>query len=181
MIALGLDHFSQYFVDEKHNYTWTGGTVDLLANMLWILALGGLGTCGYLGTSLMSESRRIMARISSLPNTALPNTAGMDGSATPIVSEIDLTDANLITTRVVIGILFSFILCLPAYKGNLHAIIMGATGGASDDVSNPQNLAKDFALTLLPFILGFSTTLVLTVMERFVTAIGSLFGITPSR
>jgi hypothetical protein len=33
------------------------------------------------------------------------------------------------------------------------------------------------AMTLLPFVFGFSTTLVLGVMERFMAAIRAIFGI----
>src|SRR5258705_5290004 len=53
--------------------------------------------------------------------------------ATSDAAEIDLTDVNLITTRIVVGILFSFILALPVYQYHsyLHKLIMGAEGGAS--------------------------------------------------
>jgi len=186
IIALFGDSWSRYLIDEKGDFTFLGTTLDFAANLTWILALGGLGTCGYLGTSLMAESRRAATSATGAPPAALSSPAISDNSAgTPpsvhlissTISEIDLTDANLIVTRIVVGLLFSFMLGYPVYQLSgqhpLQTLILGK--------GNDQNLLKIVGQILLPFILGFSTTLVLGIMERFVTAAGSLFGITTPR
>jgi hypothetical protein len=173
--SLILDSSARYLHDEANNATKLGTFLDLAANMLWLIALGGLGTCGYLGTRLMMESRRAGA-------IAPPESGQAENPehlAIPDSAEIDLTDVNLITTRIVVGILFSFILALPVYQYHsyLHKLIMGAEGVGS---GSGTDILQDMGLTLLPFVLGFSTSLVLGIMERFVSAIGSLFGISSS-
>lgn len=164
--ALMLDSSTRY-LHEGEFMTPLGAFLDLVANMVWIIALGGLGACGYLGTRLMIEARRT-------PLVPSGEAGGSDaGNELKDIQEIDLTDVNLITTRIVVGILFSFMLGLPVYQyhGYLHKLIV-----AHAPTDNAE-LLQDMGLTLLPFILGFSTTLVLNIMERFVSAVGSLFGI----
>jgi hypothetical protein len=188
IIALFADSCSRFLVDEKGNFTFFGTTLDFAANLTWILALGGLGTCGYLSTSLIAESRRAATSATGAPPAALSSSAisssdNLAGTQSPVhpisstISEIDLTDANLIVTRIVVGLLFSFMLGYPVYQLSgqhpLQTLILGKAGD--------QNLLEIVGEILLPFILGFSTTLVLGIMERFVTAAGSLFGITTPR
>jgi hypothetical protein len=174
--ALMLDSTTRYLVDEKtHSPTGFGIELDFASNLLWILALGGLGTCGYLGTSLMTESRRLAASgaLDMKPAQGRPDTLPAGSPATPaaapVTVEIDLADANLLTTRVIVGIVFSFTLSLPVYQTqeSLHNLLI-----PPPDV----NLANMIGSILLPFILGFSTTLVMGIMERFITAAGQLFG-----
>jgi hypothetical protein len=175
--ALMLDSTTRYLVDEHHAATVLGTQLDFASNLLWILALGGLGTCGYLGTSLMTESRRLAAGGILDPKPPPGRTESQAASApstpapAPINVEIDLADANLLTTRVIVGIVFSFTLSLPVYQTqeSLHNLII-----PPPDV----NLANLIGSILLPFILGFSTTLVMGIMERFITAAGQLFGFT---
>jgi hypothetical protein len=198
IVALFADSCTRYFtevIDEVVNFTFLGTILDFTANLAWILALGGLGTCGYLGTSLMAESRRVAtplpspspttstspATSNSPAITASDHSAGSQSSAHPITStiaEIDLTDANLVVTRIVVGLLFSFMLGYPVYQLSGHPLHTLISPERSDE---NQNLIKIVGEILLPFILGFSTTLVLGIMERFVTAAGTLFGITTAR
>jgi hypothetical protein len=194
IIALFADSCTRYLLDKQGNLNFVGTILDFAANLAWILALGGLGTCGYLGTSLMAESRRVATLPASpSPTTSIsPATSTSPAISTPdhstspqssahlitsTIAEIDLTDANLIVTRIVVGLLFSFMLGYPVYQLSeqhpLHTLILGK--------GSDQNLIKIVGEILLPFILGFSTTLVLGIMERFVTAAGSLFGITTPR
>lgn len=170
--SLILDSSVRYLHDESNNATQLGVFLDLASNMLWLIALGGLGTCGYLGTRLMIEGRRT----ATVTTTESSEDKKAEHAVVPDNAEIDLTDVNLITTRIVVGILFSFILALPVYQYHsyLHKLISGAAEVSS---TNNSDILQNMGLTLLPFVLGFSTSLVLGIMERFVSAIGSLFGI----
>jgi len=180
IFSLFVDSSTRYLVNGTQ-LTFLGTIIDFAANLGWILALGGLGTCGYLGTSLMAESRRaaMLSTATSPPAPTSDQSTAPQPTApviAPNIAEIDLTDANLIVTRIVVGILFAFILGYPVYQLNtpavLHTLILGSSG------TNGTNLATSVGLIILPFILGFSTTLVLGIMERFVTGAGSVFGLT---
>jgi hypothetical protein len=169
IMALMLDSYTRYMHTDNFASTALGTQADFAANLLWILALGGLGTCGYLGTSLMADSQREVARDAQEQKQAQAQTRAEPG-ATPSGIEIDLADASLLTTRVIVGIVFAFTLGLPIYQaqGSLHKLIIP-----------PKELTlADIGCVLLPFILGFSTTLVLGIMERFITAAAQLFGFT---
>jgi hypothetical protein len=179
--ALLLDSFTRYMTTQQGGLTLFGTTLDFVANLVWILTLGGLGTCGYLGTALMTESRRLASHTTSPPDHVDQSASGPTAFS-GMAAEIDLTDANLITTRIVVGILFAFILGYPVYHDKLHELILGLHQSGAENgqggTGSSGNLAVDLAVILLPFILGFSTTLVLGVMERFVATVGSLFGLT---
>jgi hypothetical protein len=172
IFSLILDSSTRYMLDAAGNSTALGTGVDLASNMLWILSLGGLGTCGFLGTSLIAESKRVKASPPS-PVTQTSRRSAPHNRSTIDIKEIDLTDGNSIVTRIVVGILFAFMFGLPAYQSSncLHNLILGTS------LSSKTGFASQFALTLVPFVLGFSTTLVLGIMERFIAAIGSLFGV----
>ncbi len=135
--------------------------------ILWTLALGGLGACAFLGTTMISENARM--------NGLLP--AG-DGSAKSPETDFDLTDRDLIWTRIVVGILFAFLLGIPLSAGSLKFVVAQIATGDITTVRVNADLVQTMALTLLPFVIGFSTTLVLGVMDRFVTAIRTVFGMT---
>jgi hypothetical protein len=156
--------------------TWLFTSLDFLATLLWVFALGGLGTCGYLGTTLMAENRRLMANVIRMSDQTR-DPAGSDNALSATTANIDLADVNMITTRIVVGILFAFIFGVPVYqfKVSLHDVIMGR--GLKSDL--PSDFIEYLVYWWLPFIIGFSTSLVLGVMERLVASVGTLFGLTP--
>jgi hypothetical protein len=187
IVSLFITSSSRYFID-GNQLSPLGTLIDFTGTLMWVLALGGLGAFGYLGTSLMAESRRVAMGSMATPPAAA--TSGQSGVAqppvpviTPNIAEIDLTDANLIVTRIVVGMVFSFILGFPVFvfSGDygvsiLHMLILGKIVVAGTDIK--PGLATIIGLLLVPFVLGFSTTLVLGIMDRFVTAAGNLFGFT---
>lgn len=136
------------------------------AVVLWTLALGGLGACAFLGTTMMNETARM--------NKALQ--ARADGASASGV-DFDLTDQNLIGTRIIVGILFALLLGIPLAAGSLSYAI--------DQIADTQSVAQfkfdaaliqTIGLTLLPFVIGFSTPVVLGVMDRLVAAVRTIFG-----
>ncbi len=150
--------------------------VSSIANIFWILALGGLGSCAFLGTTLISENAR-------LNTTSVLTTQSPSGGQ--ISSEFDLTDRNLILTRIVIGILFAFLLGLSLSSGSLKFIVGQVVEGnafsqsaSANTLKSAQEYAAILGLTLLPFVVGFSTTLILGIMDRFVSSIRTIFGFT---
>jgi hypothetical protein len=170
-------------------FTLLGGLIDFTCNITWIFCLGALGACGYLGTSLIAESRRLATSagpatsgpINTPPQPTAPQSSGsFEIPRTAWAVELDLTDVNLVTTRIIVGMLFSFLIGLPLYTGSLHDIVGKLSSNSAADEQWADKL-KTLGLTLLPFVLGFSTTLVLGIMEKFIIAISTLFGIGQSR
>ena len=103
-----------------------GGLLDFLSNIFWILALGGLGACAYLGTSLIAESCRFSDRDASAPH-GLVSQSSSPHVVTTNVAEIDLTDVNLLGTKIIVGILFAFTVGLPVYttQGKTYSCASG--------------------------------------------------------
>jgi hypothetical protein len=85
---------------------------------------------------------------------------------------VDVTSRTLVIMRLILGALFSVILALPF--GNQTFIKF-----SNELFKNNMEMAESFLL-LLPFILGFSTPLVLNILGRFIRSAQTFFGMTGS-
>jgi hypothetical protein len=127
--------------------------IGLAAVLSWTCALGGLGTSAFFGTSLLAQ---------------LASATGNDQAKLK-----EITDDTYLRTRLMIGILFAFVLGLPFGHLSLD------TASASlfkDVVWNPE-LFTTILHILAPFLLGFSTALVLSILERLIEGIKTTFGV----
>jgi hypothetical protein len=97
----------------------------------------------------------------------------------------DLTNRRLIQIRIVLGALFGVVLSIPfgfpdfvefckSIATNELTKSTVAVGPAT--VGESEIFTKGAVLLLLPFILGFSTPLVVLVLNRFVDGVSTLFG-----
>jgi hypothetical protein len=179
MIDQSVTYWHSFFwTADETAYTPFGSLVDFSCNVLWLICLGALGSCGYLGTTLISESRRLAN--ASAPASGQQGAQGVKATSPPTTSlavELDLTDAHLVATRVVLGMLFSFLIGAPLYTGSLTSVEGALSNRSGSPPADVKQIFTSLGLTLLPFVLGFSTTLVLGIMERFVSAVATLFGI----
>jgi hypothetical protein len=126
--------------------------------LMWIGCLGGLGAIAFVSI----------------------NALAIQTDAT-----FDLTNRRLIQIRIVLGALFGVVLSIPfgfpdfvefcqsiADSQLVKTIVsVGAT-----EVKDGEIFTKRAGLLLLPFILGFSTPLVVLVLNRFVDGVSTLFG-----
>ena len=82
----------------------------------------------------------------------------------------DISNVGLVVMRIVLGALFGCIVslpfCFPYFKDFTDWVIKGG------DLAGGRGV-----LLLVPFLLGFSTTLVMAVLNRMVAGIESMFGI----
>jgi hypothetical protein len=114
--------------------------------MLWLAALGAVGSIAFIGM----------------------NALAVQDDAT-----FDLTNHRLIVLRIALGALFGVVLTLPfGFKDFLEFVVGLRTGGAGIS----SGVATQSVLLLLPFILGFSTPLVIMILNQFVEAVQSFFG-----
>jgi hypothetical protein len=123
----------------------------LFCYFLWTMCLGGLGSIAYLSVNALSIQ-------SDVP--------------------FDLTNKSLLAVRIVLGSLFSVVLSIPfgfdSFVPFSESIIHGAADiGAGNTV---VRFGVQAVILLLPFILGFSTSLVILVLNRFVESIAVFFG-----
>jgi hypothetical protein len=130
----------------------------LASLIFWTVAQGGLGACAFLGTRVATK------RLEKTPLDILADS-------------MEITDKSILKIRIILGCLFSSLIGIPIASFSLDKIgdaLYPPQGGAT---LNPS----DFALMILPFMVGFSTNLVLAILERAVEAIRTLFGIGEKR
>jgi hypothetical protein len=126
------------------------GLPMLVCYVTWTLSLGALGASASLAV----------------------NSLAITSDAT-----FDIGDRRLLQIRLVVGALFGFILSLPV---SLEPFGRFLNFALSRILTGGEPLAVgQVALLLLPFLLGFSTSLVLTVLSRLVAAVETFFGVRP--
>jgi hypothetical protein len=147
------------------------GVIDVI---IWSLAQGGLGACAFLGTSVIRKSAEDIDRVQNVPE---------QGSKNNDISQqlVDITDRNFLKIRIILGALFGFLLGLPLARPALHIIYMSMNNAPAEGQLMPNGVsAQSIALMVMPFLIGFSTNLVLVIFSRFISSIQTLFGI-PAR
>ena len=93
----------------------------------------------------------------------------------------DITDRNFLKIRIILGALFGFLLGLPIAHPALHIIYMSMNNPPAKGELMPDDVsAQSIALMVMPFLIGFSTNLVLVILSRFISSIQTVFGI-PAR
>jgi len=127
--------------------------IGLAAVLSWTCALGGLGTSAFFGTSLLAQ---------------LASATGDDQAKLK-----EITDDTYLQTRLMIGILFAFVLGLPF--GHL-SLVTASTSLFTDVVWDTELFTKMLHI-LAPFLLGFSTALVLSILERLIEGIKTTLGV----
>ena len=127
--------------------------IGLAAVLSWTCALGGLGTSAFFGTSLLAQ---------------LASATGNDQAKLK-----EITDDTYLQTRLMIGILFAFVLGLPFG----HLSLDTASASLYEDVAWNAELFTTMLHILAPFLLGFSTALVLAILERLIEGIKTTLGV----
>lgn len=119
--------------------------------LLWLASLGAIGSISFIGMNALS----------------------VQDDAT-----FDLSSAKLLTLRISLGALFGVVLTLPFGLGSFTHFIESLLGSAavSSTEKSSTALTLDSLILLLPFVLGFSTSLVIMILNQFVDAIQTLFG-----
>ena len=149
VVALETTYLQGFAVKGSGWYYFIG----LAAVLSWTCALGGLGTSAFFGTSLLAQ---------------LASTAGKDEAK---IKEI--TDHSYLQTRLMIGVLFAFVLGLPFG----HLSLDTASHVLYNDVIWDAGLATTVMHILAPFLLGFSTSLVLAILERLIEGFKTILGV----
>jgi uncharacterized membrane protein YozB (DUF420 family) len=126
--------------------------------LMWLCSLGAIGAIAFVGMNALSVQQDIT---------------------------FDLTNKKLTMLRIALGSLFALVITLPfgfdgfrqfiLFFAGLGANPIGA-GGGSNGSFQLSSITAQALMMLLPFALGFSTTLVITILSRAVDAGQALFG-----
>lgn len=84
----------------------------------------------------------------------------------------DLNNSRLMALRIVLGGMFALVLSLPFGYQHYQRFVLGLGSSQSDS----QDMPTQAAFLLLPFILGFSTSLVIMILNRLIEAVKTFFG-----
>lgn len=114
--------------------------------LFWLASLGAIGSMTFIGMNALS----------------------VQDDAT-----FDMSSAKLLILRVLLGALFGVVLTLPFGLGSFTVLLKSLNGTAQS--AEPQ-LTLNTLILLLPFVLGFSTSLVIMILNQCVESIQTLFG-----
>jgi len=129
----------------------SSGANTLPFYLVWLMSLGAIGSVAFIGMNALSVQQDIT---------------------------FDLSNRRLMKLRIVLGALFALVLTLPfGFEGFIQFIGVISRGQIEGDVAQRKIGGPTQAmLLLLPFVLGFSTSLVIMVLNRLVDGVQSFFG-----
>jgi hypothetical protein len=126
------------------------GVYTLPFYLVWLMCLGAIGSVAFIGMNALSVQQDIT---------------------------FDLTNRRLMLLRIALGALFGLVLTLPfGFQGFVEFIASISRGGPLSENTQKITVTTQAMLLLLPFILGFSTSLVIMILNRLVDAVQAFFG-----
>jgi hypothetical protein len=116
--------------------------------LLWLISMGGMGSISFIGMNALSVQQDVT---------------------------FDLLNPRLINLRVALGALFALVFTLPFGYVGYAKFINVLTGQRATPTPSPLDIS-DSLMLVLPFLLGFSTSLVIMILNRMLEAAQSFFG-----
>ena len=131
-----------------------------LSYLIWLAALGAVGALAFIGMNALSIQDDIT---------------------------FDLTNTRLMLLRVALGALFAVVLTLPFGYAEFLTFCARVAQPFQELIAKPGSeptaasaLTKEALFLLLPFVLGFSTSLVILILNQMVEAAQVSFGRRPA-
>jgi hypothetical protein len=148
---LGLAGLSLFFAVITIQSDWPYFWM-LLSYLIWLATLGAVGALAFIGMNALSIQDDIT---------------------------FDLTNTRLMLLRVTLGALFAVVLTLPfGYPEFLTFCARIAKPGS--EPTDASVLTREAMFLLLPFVLGFSTSLVILILNQIIEAAQVFFGRRPN-
>jgi hypothetical protein len=117
--------------------------------LVWLMSLGAIGAIAFIGMNALSVQEDIT---------------------------FDLTNRRLIIMRIALGALFGLVLTLPFGFQEFLDFCKAIVGNSAPAGGSAPAVTVQATMLVLPFILGFSTSLVILILNRFVDAVQGFFG-----
>ena len=123
--------------------------IKMLAFVLWTICLGALGSIAFISVNALS----------------------MQSDAT-----FDVTNTRFVLLRIILGALFGVLIALPV--GYEEFWLFCNKLASTSTPTGPTGIDSSQALyLLLPFLVGFSASLFMTIISKFIAGVQSLFGV----
>jgi hypothetical protein len=132
--------------------------VYLLGVSSWSVTQGGLGACAFIGTHIISRARR-----------------KSDPLSTSDADVGEYTNENYLKMRIILGCLFGLLFGIPAAGVSLNLLSPTLYPEDLKKIPNPFK-DPDIVWLFVPFLSGFSTSLVLAILKRLISTAQALFG-----
>jgi len=130
-----------------------GAVGKLLSYVLWSASLGAIGSVASIGMNALSIQSDMT---------------------------FDMSNSMLIALRIVVGGLIAFIITLPIGYPSFSTFVQNLWL-PKPPPSSAADISQQAVLLLLPFLLGYSTSLVILILNRLVAAAQTIFGGAPER
>jgi hypothetical protein len=130
----------------------TVGANTLPFYVIWLICLGAIGAVAFIGMNALSVQQDVT---------------------------FDLSNRRLMVLRIALGALFGLVLSLPFGFRGFSEFLLVITGDSNPSVGGARattEFTTQALALLLPFILGFSTSLVIMILNRLVDAVQAFFG-----
>ncbi|POF30238.1 hypothetical protein [Roseibium marinum] len=125
--------------------------------LLWLMSLGAIGSAAFIGFNAISVTSDIT---------------------------FDISDTRLIVQRIVLGALFALFFTLPFGFHEFLSFVKSLSNSALNRTTVPTRSEIAFTnqslLLIMPFVLGYSTSLVILILNRMISAASTLFGAQPA-
>jgi hypothetical protein len=157
-------------------YSRTPAWFTPLVLCLGVVAITSLVTCTFMwgwGVAYSAVIPFFIAWVGSLGAIGAVAFIGMNALSVQDDATFDFSNNRLLVLRIVLGGLFGIVLTLPfGFESFIEFIgsLVNGKGAAS------AGIGLQSTMLLLPFVLGFSTSLVIMILNQFVEAIQSFFG-----
>ncbi|MES0881817.1 hypothetical protein [Roseibium sp. SCP14] len=129
------------------------GALMVLFFLLWLMSLGAIGAAAFIGFNAISVTSDIT---------------------------FDISDSRLIVQRIVLGALFALFFTLPFGFHEFLAFVKSLSAAALNKATVPTKSELAFTnqslLLIMPFVLGYSTSLVILILNRLISSASTLFG-----
>lgn len=121
--------------------------------LVWLMSLGAIGAAAFIGFNAISVSTDIT---------------------------FDISDSNFIVQRIVLGALFALFFTLPFGFHEFISFAKSLSTAAQNRATVPTQSELAFTnqslLLIMPFVLGYSTSLVILILNRLISSASTLFG-----
>jgi hypothetical protein len=159
-----------------------------------VICLGIVAVASLVGGTFFHDNRGTVLQLfivwlGSLGSIGAVAFIGMNALSVQDDATFDFSNNRLLILRIALGGLFGIVLTLPfgfesflTFLKSLSLSDQVATTAspAAGATSSNKGISLESTMLLLPFLLGFSTTLVIMILNQFVDAIQSFFGKKPS-
>lgn len=129
------------------------GAAMVLFFLVWLMSLGAIGSAAFIGFNAISVTSDIT---------------------------FDISDSRLIVQRIVLGALFALFFTLPFGFHEFLSFVKSLSSAALNKTTVPTKSELAFTnqsmLLIMPFVLGYSTSLVILVLNRLISSASTLFG-----